>query len=143
MSDSELDNTAKRERALRFQFGRVPFNLGLGLVLEEHSEHGARVRMPFGEEISTGFGNPHGGAIASLLDATGAAAAWAGHDFERGERGATIGLTVNYTGAARSEDIIATAAVIRRAKELVFLDVRIETEDGKSIAHGVMTYRIA
>lgn len=86
--------------------------------------------------------HPARGAIATLLDTTGAAAVWNGHDYERGTRGSTVSLTVNYLGAARNEAVIATGRCVRRAKELNFATVEAVSESGRTVASAVMTYRI-
>lgn len=143
MSDTDL--RSRHARSLRYMFSKVPFVTALGLELVEwESEEGlAVVRMPMAALTDNGGGTPHGGAIATLLDTTGAAAVWNGHDYERGTRGSTVSLTVNYLDAARDEAVIATGRCVRRAKELNFAAVDVVSESGRPVASAVMTYRIA
>jgi uncharacterized protein (TIGR00369 family) len=126
-------------------FSKVPFvsALGLELVDWETEEGRVVVRMPYQELADNGGGTPHGGAVATLLDTTGAAAVWNGHDYDRGSRGSTVSLTVNYLGTARDEAVIATGRCVRRAKELNFAVVDAVSESGRPVASAVMTYRIA
>ncbi|MCH5677569.1 PaaI family thioesterase [Streptomyces gilvus] len=126
-------------------FSKVPFirALGLELVEWEGQEGVVVVRMPWADMADNGGGTPHGGAVATLLDTTGAAAVWNGHDYERGTRGSTISLTVNYLGAARNEAVVATGRCVRRARELNFATVEAVSESGRPVASCVMTYRIA
>src|SRR5438270_13891386 len=89
----------RRERALAHMFSRVPYNVALKTELLEADESGARVRMPFQGFVDNGGTTYHGGAVASLLDAAGGAAAWSGHDYTRWPaRGSTVSLTINYVG---------------------------------------------
>jgi uncharacterized protein (TIGR00369 family) len=143
MTDDEL--RSRHGKSLRYMFTKVPFVSALGLELvewEEQEDH-AVVRMPFRELADNGGGTPHGGAVATLMDTTGAAAVWNGHDYDKGTRGSTVSMTVNYLGTARDEVVIATGACVRRAKELNFVTVEARSESGRPVASAVMTYRIA
>ena len=133
----------RRERSLGHMFSKVPFNVALKLELVDADEHHAQVRMPFQAMVDNGGTTYHGGAVASLLDAAGGAASWSGHDFTRWPaKGSTVSLTTNFVGAGRDEDLFADARVVRRAKELVFLDITVESASGSLVASGVMVYRI-
>jgi acyl-coenzyme A thioesterase PaaI-like protein len=47
----------------------------------------------------------------------------------------TSGIQVNYLAAAIGEDIEATARLLRRGKDMCFVEVDVATDAGKSIAH--------
>jgi uncharacterized protein (TIGR00369 family) len=137
------DLSRRRDKCLEYIFTKVPYNVTLKLELLEADDSSAKVRMPFQEFVDNGGTTYHGGAVASLLDSAGGAAAWAGHDFARWPaRGSTVSLTINFVGAGRDDDLIATAKVVRRAKELQFIDVVIESSSGACVGSGVMVYRI-
>ncbi len=143
-----MTNTELRSRhgsSLRYMFTKVPFvkELGFELLSWEEEEGLVVVRMPFRELVDNGGGTPHGGAVATLMDTTGAASVWNGHDYDRGTRGSTVSLAVNYLGAARDEAVVATGRCTRRAKELNFATVQAVSESGRAVADAVMTYRIA
>ena len=122
----------------------VPFQKMLGVEIVEVGKDRAVVRLPFKYELAGGGNAFHGGAISSLLDLTGALAAWTGHDPENGLKAATVSMTVNYLAAALGKDVIATAHAVKRGKELVFSEVSIcEEKSGKLIANGTMIYRTA
>lgn len=142
MADTE--QRSRHERSLRYMFSKVPFITALGLELVEWAEQEDHVvvRMPVNALADNGGGTPHGGAIATLLDTTGAAAVWNGHDYERGTRGSTVSMTVNYLGAARGEAVIATGRCVRRARELNFATIDAVSESGRPVASAVLTYRI-
>lgn len=133
----------RREKCLDYNMTGVPFNVKLKLEIVHADDSSAHVRMPYQDDVDNGGNTYHGGAIAALLDAAGGAAAWSGHDFNRWPaRGSTVSLTVNFVGAGRTDDLIAKATVVRRAKELQFIDVLAETDSGGAVASGVMVYRI-
>lgn len=122
----------------------IPFQKLLGIEVVDVSPDHAVIRMPFRQELVGGGNAFHGGAISSLLDLTGALAAWSNHDPEKGMKAATVSLTVNYLSAALGQDIVATGKAVKRGKELTFCEVLIQEEaTGKIIANGTMIYRIA
>jgi len=53
-----------------------------------------------------------------------------------------VALTVNFVGAARGQDVTATARVVRRGKTLVFVDVDATSADGTVVARGLVTYKL-
>lgn len=125
-------------------YPEIPFQKLLGIEIVEVSTDRAVVKLPFRKELAGGGDAFHGGAIGSLLDLTGALAAWSGHDPARGVKASTVSLTTNFISAALAQDVIASAHAVKRGKELVFCTVEI-TESGseKLIANGSMIYRIA
>jgi acyl-coenzyme A thioesterase PaaI-like protein len=52
-------------------------------------------------------------------------------------------MTVNFVGAARSSDLVCTARTVRRARELIFLEITATDADGRVCASAVQTYRIS
>jgi uncharacterized protein (TIGR00369 family) len=132
----------ERRAAMRDLMVRTNYMGSLGLVVEEWSEDGVRMRLPFDERLTNDGAVYHGGAVASLMDSTGAGAVWAGHDFAKGMRAATVSMTVNYTGAALGVDLIGEAQCVRRGRELSFSEIRVTDPDGKLVATGSLVYRI-
>lgn len=128
--------------ALVSAYPSVPFQRLLGVEIVDLVPDKAVVKVPFRRDLVGGGEALHGGVMSSLLDLTGALAAWSGHDAARGVKASTVSLTVNYLSAAIGKDIIATGVVRRRGKELIFCDVNIVDSDGKDVATGSMIYRI-
>lgn len=121
----------------------IPFQKLLGIEIVEVSADKAVVRLPFRPDLAGGGNAFHGGAVSSLLDLTGALAAWSGHDPAKGMKAATVSLTTNYLSAALGKNIVATARAVKRGKELIFCEVDIAEElSGKPVANGTMIYRI-
>jgi uncharacterized protein (TIGR00369 family) len=120
-----------------------PFVGHLGMRLTDLEQDRAEMVLPFGEELATIGDVVHGGAISTLVDTAGMAAAWADRA-DPGERaGSTIGLSVDFVSAARGEDLTATANVIRRGESLCFCEVEVTGESGQVVAKGLVTHRFA
>lgn len=124
-------------------FPDVPFQKLLGIEIIEVGQNMAKVRLPFKPELVGGGNAFHGGALGSLLDLTGALAAWSSHDIQNGMKAATVSMTINYLSAAQGSDVAAHATAVKRGKELIFCEVTIiEENSGKMVANGTMIYRI-
>ncbi len=69
-------------------------------------------------------------------------AAWSDDSVPDNPRGTTVSLTVTYLAPAEHEDIQAMARVLRRGRNLVYLDVEVQGVSGKSIARSLVTYKL-
>ena len=127
---------------IRQWLGASPFVLQLGITVDKLDDGLAVLTMPFRQDLVTIGDVVHGGALSTLIDTAATAAAWAGADTSGGLRGTTVALTVNFVGAARSQDVTATARVVRRGKTLVFVDVEAAGADGGVVARGLATYKL-
>lgn len=132
----------QRRASLRDHMCRTPYIEGLGILIEKWSPDGARLRLPFAAELTNDGTAYHGGAVASLVDTAGAAAVWAGHDFDKGMRAATISMTVNYVGGALGSDLVAESVCVKRGRELAFSEIRVTDADGRPVASATLVYRI-
>ncbi|MBA2327350.1 MAG: PaaI family thioesterase [Actinobacteria bacterium] len=137
------EEQTKRREVMRGVMVKTPYIASLGIVVERWDPDGVTLRMPFDPELTNDGAVYHGGAVASLMDTTGAAAVWAGHDFDKGARAATISMTINYTGAAVQADLLADAVCVKRGRELAFSEIRVHDPDDKPVATGTLVYRIA
>ncbi|HVA74630.1 MAG TPA: PaaI family thioesterase [Acidimicrobiales bacterium] len=132
----------ERRLAVREIMPKTPFLAGLGIVFERYEPDEVTIRLPFREDLTNDGTYFHGGVIASVIDTTGAAAAWSNHDFDKGSRASTVSMTIQYVGAAKKSDLICHARTVRRGKELTFTEITATDADGRTVAHGVQTYRI-
>ncbi len=132
-----MDVTALRER-----FESVPYGASLGVRIEDGAVDRVRIRVPYKDENSNPGRALHGGVAASTIDIAGALAAWTGVDATTSLECGTLDLSVNYLAAAIGEDIVATAEVLRRGKEIVYSAADVRTDAGKRIATGLSTYRL-
>jgi uncharacterized protein (TIGR00369 family) len=117
-----------------------PYARALGMELVELHEESARLHLPFSEPLTNGDTVMHGGCAASL-------AAAGAHVLTRATLGEesgpwhTVSLQVNYLAAAKSQGVFADAKLLRRGKELCFVEVDVSGEDGRAIAHATSTVR--
>lgn len=137
------DEQQRRHRlAVRDIMLRTPFLAGLGIVIERYDPDEVTIRLPFRDDLTNDGVYFHGGVIASVIDTAGAAAAWSNHDFTRGTRASTVGMSIQYVGAAKASDLLCHARTVRRRKELTFTEITATDAEGAVVAHAVQTYRI-
>lgn len=125
---------------VREWIGKSGYTAALGVELTDIDSESASLALPFREENSNPGKALHGGCAASLA-VTGA------HAVTRAALGAesgpwhTAGLQVNYLAAAIDEAVTARATLLRRGKEMCFVEVDVTREDGKPIAHATAAVR--
>jgi uncharacterized protein (TIGR00369 family) len=139
MTEANDKNLARMAKVIEV----TPFMKHLGMEFVEGGEGYAKIKLCYQDENST-FGQAlHGGAIASLIDTTGAMAAWTTAEIATPKYfGSTVGVTVNYLSGAIGEDIFAEGRILKRGKEIIYTDVRVTNAAGKLLAQGNVTYRI-
>lgn len=119
---------------------RSAYAQALGISLREIDDEGATLALPFDEKNANPGNALHGGVAASL-------SVTAAHAVARrvlgGDSGPwqTAGFQINYVAAAIGEDIHASARLLRRGKELCFLEVEVATGDGKRISQANVAIR--
>lgn len=123
------------------RFSRVTFAECLGITITEIAEERAILRLPYHQEHLNAVGVLNGGASASLLNMAGTLAAWTGIDLDTEPHLGCVDLSMQYLAAAREEDVIAEARVVRRGRDLFFLNVALRTPSGNTICQGLMIYR--
>jgi uncharacterized protein (TIGR00369 family) len=117
----------------------------LGIELKTLEPDLAELLLPYRPELATMGDIVHGGAIATLIDTTAMAAAWA-HDDEAPESatGSTVSMTVDYVDAARGGDLLATGKPVRRGRSICFCEVTVTEPPGERVvARGSAVYRFA
>lgn len=124
------------------RFEGAPYSRSLGIRVESADAERVRLRVPYKDENSNPGQALHGGVSASTIGAAGTLAAWMGGSGAPGIERGTLDLSVCYLAAAIGEDIVATAEVLRRGKELVYSSVDVRNDAGKRIATGLVTYRL-
>jgi uncharacterized protein (TIGR00369 family) len=119
----------------------MPFARYIGLEFVEGGDGYAKLRLRFQQENTTANDALHGGAVASLIDTTGAMAAWTTSQILK-NFGSTVGVNVNYLSGVIGEDCFAEGRVLKRGKEIIYSDVRVTSGAGKLLAQGTVVYRI-
>ena len=136
------DDQRSRRQAVADLMPKTPFLGWLGIVFDRYDPDEVTIRLPFRADLTNDGIVYHGGVVASVIDTAGAAAAWSNHDFDRGSKASTVSMTVNYVGSCRQSDLVCTARTVRRARELIFLEITATDADGRIVASAIQTYRI-
>jgi uncharacterized protein (TIGR00369 family) len=140
MAETLTDKNIERMRKV---IELMPFGRHLGMELVEAGDGYAKLRLRFQKENTTAADALHGGAVASLIDTTGAMAAWTTAEIATPRYfGSTVGVTANYLSAVIGEDCYGEGRVLKRGKEIIYSDVRVVNEAGKLLAQGTVIYRI-
>ena len=132
---------SSRAEVIREFVPASPFGAELGIRLERVGDDEAVLVLPFRPGLATMGDVVHGGAISTLIDTAGMAAAWADDTEPETLAGSTIGLTVDFLAAARGTDLTARARVLRRGRSLCFCEVDVTDAGGEPVAKGLMTHR--
>jgi uncharacterized protein (TIGR00369 family) len=140
---TDEDAAAANVKRIAGVIARTPYMKHLAMEFVDAGDGWARLAMRYQDENSTAFKALHGGAISSLLDTTGAMAAWTTSEIATPRYfGSTVGMNVNYLSGAIGEDVFAEGRVLKRGKEIIYSDVRVTNGAGKLLAQGTVVYRI-
>jgi uncharacterized protein (TIGR00369 family) len=101
-----------------------------------------RLSMPFREQLVTVGDVVHGGAISALIDTAATMSAWSGLESLENARGTTVSLTVSFVAAARAQDLVADARIVRRGKTICFCEVDVTDGADTTVAKGLVTYKL-
>ena len=111
-------------------------------LLEIDSETGfAEIAYELGEAHFNRFGALHGGAIACMMDDVLAVAA--GLVLQWGEIAPTLEMKVSYLSQGAAGRHIAEARVIKRGRQINFLEATLANAEGRLIATSTATIMIA
>jgi uncharacterized protein (TIGR00369 family) len=114
----------------------------LAMTIQHQSPGRVRLHMPCTAMHTDERGQMHPGALASITDLAGTAAAWSLVSRRPGTRGATVGMHVSYTSAT-TDPVVADAHVQQRSEELFFSTVHVTSARiGALVALGEVTYRL-
>lgn len=114
----------------------------LGIELQSLEPDRAELRLPYDARLATVGDVVHGGAIASLIDTAGMAATWADPEVEpESLAGATVSMNVDYVAAARGQDLLAVATVVRRGRSICFTEISVTEPGGRLVAKGSVVQR--
>lgn len=134
-------NGATRRELIEAFVPQSPLVRHLAIELRALRPDEAELALPFSESVVTIGDVVHGGAISALIDTAAMAAAWSDETVPESIAGSTVALSVDFVAAARGEDVVARARVVRRGKSLCFCEVTAEGSDGQVVAKGLVTYR--
>ena len=113
------------------------------MTIAELAHDRAVLLLPYQPAHMNAGGVLNGGASASLVTMTGTLAAWTGVDVDAKNDVRCVDVSLQYLNAAREDDIVAEARVLRRARDVVFLGVAVRSQAGSPICQGLLTYQTA
>lgn len=109
----------------------------LGVQVLALSGERARLELGFRHDISNGDTALHGGVTASMVTLAAGAVTRAALGIDTGPFH-TAAVQVGYLSAALNEGIAAEARLLRRGKELAYVDVEVTNDSGKTVAKGLV-----
>lgn len=119
-----------------------PLGRTLGFELVEAAPDRVALRLPFRPSNVTVGDTVHGGVIAALIDAAGAAGSVSAADPDKLAGGATSALTVSYLAPADGVELVATALVVQRTGRQTVSDVSVHDPQGRLVAKALVTSRL-
>ena len=123
------------------RFAHIAFARFLGVEISELAPERAVLRLPFRTDNTNPNGILHGGVTASLLDLAAALAVWTTVDGTAVSLLRTVDFSIQYIAAAMHEDIMAEARVLRRGRDVFFLEATAWGAAEKLISKGLIIYR--
>lgn len=125
----------------------VPFNKHLGMKLGavDRERLTAEIVMTVGREHvgNSARGMPHGGVLATLIDAaSGAAAALTLSDAAELPTLATVDMRVDFLRPAKGRALTAVGRVIRSGKSVVVVRTEVRDGTGELVALGASTFMV-
>jgi uncharacterized protein (TIGR00369 family) len=132
--------TAIKDGTERRLSSESPYARALGVETAAVGADRAVLELPFREQNANPGGALHGGVAASLA-VIGAHAVTRAALGEESGPWHTTALHVSYLAAAINEGVTAETRLLRRGKEICFLEVEVRTADGKAIAHAAVATR--
>src|SRR5262249_28887024 len=112
------------------------------LTITHMKDGRAVIRMPATPDNTDGAGAVHEGALAALLDTTGAMASWSVAGLNLRYKASTVGIHVSFHAPLVGEDVVAEGWT-RRNNEIFLNEVRVSgARSGTVVATGAVTYRI-
>jgi len=140
--DGGLAPSAELPAFVRF-FTTAPFMARLGIRGLRAEDGTAATALPWNVAHTDVSGGLHRGAVAALIDTTGAMASWSLVPLDPRNKASTPALHVTHHSAAYDEDVVADATTLRRADELFANQVTVRgATSGRLISTGTVLYRI-
>jgi uncharacterized protein (TIGR00369 family) len=127
----------------RARFARVAFAQRLGITISELAHGHAALELPYQADHMNAGGVLSGGASAALLVLTGALAAWTGVALDAKTDLRCVDFSLQYLDAARDEDLVSEARILRRGRDVAFIDVAARSRAGVPVCKGLLTYQTA
>lgn len=135
------DREERYREIIRSRHDASTYYAFLGMRLEGLGEGTSRFVMPAAPHFFNAGGVVHGGALASVADASIAAALATLVD-HRSESMATVEMKINYIAPVRGGDIVCEARIIQRGRSVAVGEASVYDGDGKLIAKAMATFMV-
>jgi uncharacterized protein (TIGR00369 family) len=123
----------KMENIIDKLYERLPYYSTIGMEVKEIRDGRSRIELMMRKELSQN-GMIHGGALASMIDASCACAAFSATNFKGWVT--TIDLQVSFLKSVSKGRVIAEATCLRAGKNVIFCESKIKNEDGEFVCVG-------
>ena len=114
-------------------YERLPYYSTIGMQVKEIRDGKSRIELMMRKELSQN-GMIHGGALASMIDASCACAAFSATDFKGWVT--TIDLQVSFLKPVSKGRVVAEATCLRAGKKVIFCESKIKNEDEELVCVG-------
>lgn len=118
-----------------------PFNDHLGINIEEWQEGRVVISATVQPEHLNSHGVPHGGFITTLIDVAGSYSGLYCPYPNRRRRSLTLSLTTNFTGRAKTNQLIAIGKLTNSGHKIFYSTIEVYDSQETLIATGQMTMR--
>jgi uncharacterized protein (TIGR00369 family) len=137
---SELQLNPRYTEAVAIVVNQSPYFSLLSMEIKDLQWGTCLLEMELGEKHLQPFGNVHGGAIASVVDA---AAFWAVFpQMERGIGLTTVEMKLNYLAPAQKGRLVAHGRCIKLGRTLALGEAHVRNGEGVLVAHGTATMMV-
>jgi uncharacterized protein (TIGR00369 family) len=123
----------KMEDIIDNLYERLPYYTTIGMEVKEIRDGKSRIELLMRKELSQN-GMIHGGALASMIDASCACAAFSATDFKGWVT--TIDLQISFLKPVSKGRVIAEATCLRAGKSVIFCESKIKNEDEELVCMG-------
>lgn len=137
---SKLRLNPRYAESVALLVNRSPYFALLSMEIKDLQWGACLMEVELGEKHLQPFGNVHGGAIASVVDA---AAFWAVFpQVERGKGLTTVEMKLNYLAPAQKGKLEARGRSIKLGRTLALGETSVTNGEGTLVAHGTATMMI-
>ena len=137
---SELQLNPRYTEAVAILVNESPYFSLLSMKIKDLQWGTCLMEVELAEKHLQPFGNVHGGAIASLVDATAFGAVFP--QVERGKGLTTVEMKLNYLAPVQKGKLVAQGRCIKMGRTLALGEASVTNGEGTLIAHGTVTMMV-
>jgi 1,4-dihydroxy-2-naphthoyl-CoA hydrolase len=120
--------------------GLMPLTRTLGIEMVANAPEGVKARLAWTEDVCTGGGIMHGGAIMALADSTGALCAF--NNLPVGAGTSTIESKTNFLRAVRGGSVEATSRPLHVGRTVIVVETDVTDADDRLVARVTQTQAV-